>query len=593
MTVVVVVSWSGLKTAMLLADHLKCEIHGRFSECDLIVDDFKAHLNDLFKDKATIVFVGALGILIRLLASSIREKSAEGAVVVVAEDGTSVIPTLGGHDGANELSLKLADLLGIRAATTTASDLHYNVALDTPPKQFHLANKRDYKSFMSKLLSGDEVSLQGYLPWLTSSDLPINHSGKLKICSSHFAEEGSSSRLIYNYECLALGVGCERGTSVDEVITLVQNTIEANKISKESIAVVASIEQKMDETAINAVAEFFNRPIRFFDPDTLEKETPRLKNPSNIVFKEVGCHGVAEGSALAAAGADSELIIEKTKSRRATCAIAKSKTIIDPTFIGQPRGTLIVVGLGPGKTEWLTPEAKNHIEAASDIVGYSLYLDLLGELTNDKTTHAFNLGEEQQRAIAALNLASKGKIVALVSSGDPGIYAMASLVFDCVSHSDDIRWKRIEIIVSPGISALQACAALVGAPIGHDFCAISLSDLLTPWAVIEKRLRKACEGDFVIALYNPTSQKRAKNFQTALDLLKEYYEPATPVAIGKSIGRPAEKLITTNLINLDKEEIDMLSIIIIGNSQTKIIDGKMFTPRGYLSVSSKNRAALK
>ena len=179
-----------------------------------------------------------------------------------------------------------------------------------------------------------------------------------------------------------------------------------------------------------------------------------------------------------------------------------------------------------------------------------------------------------------------------MSSGDPGIYAMASLVFDCVSHSDDIRWKRIEIIVSPGISALQACAALVGAPIGHDFCAISLSDLLTPWAVIEKRLKKACEGDFVIALYNPTSQKRAKIFQTALDLLREYYEPATPVAIGKSIGRPAEKLITTNLINLDKEEIDMLSIIIIGNSQTKIIDGKMFTPRGYLSVSSKNRAAL-
>ena len=155
--------------------------------------------------------------------------------------------------------------------------------------RFHLANKRDYKSFISKLLSGDEVSLQGYLPWLTSSNLSINHNGKLKICSSHFAEEGSSCKLIYNYECLALGVGCERGASVDEVITLVQNTIEANKISKESIAVVVSIEQKMDETAINAVADFFNRPIRFFDPETLEKETPRLKNPSNIVFKEVGC----------------------------------------------------------------------------------------------------------------------------------------------------------------------------------------------------------------------------------------------------------------------------------------------------------------
>ena len=588
-TVVLVVSSSGLNTAQQLGRHLSCEVHGTFGACDLVVPDLKRHLNKLFKNKTTIVFVGALGILIRLLASSIREKSTEGSVIVVAEDGTAVIPALGGHKGANDLSLELADFLEIKASITTASDLHYSVALDAPPDQFYLANTKDYKSFMKNLLSGEEVSLDGYLPWLKNTGIPVSRHGKLKIRSTHLNEIGNQFELIYNSESLAVGVGCERGTSVNELISLVQTTLENNNLSKESVAVFVSIEQKMDEIAINAIADFFNKPLRFFDSVTLEEETPRLKNPSEIVFREVGSHGVAEASALAAVGPHGELIVEKTKSRRATCAIAKTKTLIDPNSIGKARGILSVVGLGPGKAEWLTPEAKRCIEDSSDLVGYTLYLDLLGSLATNKKKHTFKLGEEKQRVIAALNLASEGKKVALISSGDPGIYAMASLVFDCISQTDNLNWKRVEITVSPGISALQACAALVGAPIGHDFCAISLSNLLTPWAVIEKRLTKACEGDFVIALYNPTSKKRGGNFQTALRLLKRYYKPTTPVSVGKSLGRPEEEVIITSLMNLDKTAIDMLSIIIIGNSQTKVIDGKIFTPRGYLQNFSESR----
>ena len=156
-TVVLVVSSSGFNTAQQLGRHLSCEVHGTFGACDLVVPDLKAHLNKLFKNKTTIVFVGALGILIRLLASSIREKSTEGSVIVVAEDGTAVIPALGGHKGANDLSLELADFLEIKASITTASDLHYNVALDAPPAQFYLANTNDYKSFMKKLDSSLEL----------------------------------------------------------------------------------------------------------------------------------------------------------------------------------------------------------------------------------------------------------------------------------------------------------------------------------------------------------------------------------------------------------------------------------------------------
>ena len=230
---------------------------------------------------------------------------------------------------------------------------------------------------MKNLLSGEKVSLDGYLPWLKNTGIPVSRDGKLKIRSTHLNEIGNQFELIYNSESLAVGVGCERGTSVNELISLVQTTLENNNFAKESIAVFVSIEQKMDEIAINAIADFFNKPLRFFDSVTLEEETPRLKNPSEIVFREVGSHGVAEASALAAVGPHGELIVEKTKSRRATCAIAKTKTLIDPNSIGKARGILSVVGLGPGKAEWLTPEAKRCIEDSSDLVGYALYLDCL------------------------------------------------------------------------------------------------------------------------------------------------------------------------------------------------------------------------
>jgi cobalt-precorrin 5A hydrolase/precorrin-3B C17-methyltransferase len=284
------------------------------------------------------------------------------------------------------------------------------------------------------------------------------------------------------------------------------------------------------------------------------------------------------------------LLVEKQRSKRATCAIAKAPGIIDASVAGMPRGQLFVVGTGPGTPDWRTPEVERMVGAASDLVGYGLYLDLLGPLAAGKVRHEYRLGEERDRVFAALDLAAEGRTVALVSSGDPGIYAMASLVFECLDELNRPDWQRLEIVVSPGISALQACAARIGAPLGHDFCTISLSDLLTPWEAIERRLQAAAEGDFVVALYNPASGRRRSQLVKALKILGTYRPGSTPVILGRALGRPEESVSVTPLAAFDPETVDMLSLVMIGSSQTRVSGNRVFTPRGYVVATAEPKA---
>jgi len=191
-----------------------------------------------------------------------------------------------------------------------------------------------------------------------------------------------------------------------------------------------------------------------------------------------------------------------------------------------------------------------------------------------------------------LDLAAGGRTVSLVCSGDPGIYAMASLVFECLDDIERVDWRRVEVTVSPGISALQACSARVGAPLGHDFCTISLSDLLTPWAVIENRIKAAAEGDFVIAFYNPASMRRRTQLVRALEILSAHRPPDTPVVLGKSLGRPEENVTVSPLWDFDPDSVDMLSLVMVGNSQTRCLGDRVYTPRGYgVARSEQGKAA--
>ena len=282
------------------------------------------------------------------------------------------------------------------------------------------------------------------------------------------------------------------------------------------------------------------------------------------------------------------LVVPKRKSRRATCAIARASQPIIAETIGRPRGRLAVIGIGPGDAGWRTPEATTALAKASDVVGYSLYLDLLGRAIEGKSCHPSAIGDEEARVRLALDLAAAGGSVALVSSGDAGIYGLAPLVFELLDTEAKPEWRTIDLRVIPGISAFQAAASRAGAPLGHDFCVISLSDLMTPWETIRARLEAAAAGDFVVALYNPRSARRQVHFAEAVDVLLRHRSPETPVFVGRNLGRDGEERRIICLSELAGAAIDMLTIVLVGSSQTRRIDSdpaRLYTPRGYFDRS--------
>lgn len=541
----------------------------------------------LFQAGRPVIGICAAGILIRAVAPHLADKQSEPPLIAVAADGSSVVPLLGGHHGANLLSRRIAGLLQGIPAITTAGDLAFGLGLDEPPEGYTLANPQDAKGVMATLLRGGGISIKGEAPWLADSKLPIGDDGALLIEVTHRSVEGSPEHLVYHPRSIAVGVGCERNTKPVELIRLVQGVLDAEGIARDSIAGIYSLDLKADEPAMQELAKWFGAPFRVFDAATLEAETPRMKNPSDVVFTEVGTHGVAEGAALAAAGPQADLIVPKRKSEHATCALALAPAPFDGAERGTMRGELHVVGTGPGDALWLTPEARMALSEATDWVGYGLYLDLYPQLQPGKTLHRYDLGEEELRVRAALNLAATGKRVALVCSGDPGIYAMATLVFALLEREPQRKdWARIAVTVAPGISALQAAAARSGALLGHDFCTISLSDLLTPLEAILERIKAAAQADFVVAFYNPVSQRRRHQLEMAKDILLQHRPANTPVVLARNLGREGERVTLTTLADLDVDKVDMLTVVLVGSSASRMIElpnGRRFayTPRGY------------
>ena len=564
------------------------EIHCRIGagKGDVGFTEVGAHLQALFAQGLPIVGVCASAILIRCLASRLSDKTAEPPVIAVAEDGSAVVPLLGGHGGANELARQLALALGSVAAITTASETRFGIALDDPPEGYRLADRAYVKPFVAQLLAGAHCRLEGDAQWLRQSDLPFTDAGALTIAVTDQAVPSGPDRLVYHPANLALGVGCARGAKPAELIAFVRDSLADARISPLSIAGVFSIDVKADEAAMHALAAELGVPARFFAPNRLEEERPRLANPSDLVFAEVGCHGVAEGAALAAAGGEADLILPKQKSANATCAVARAPALIDAQACGRARGQLAIIGIGPGTDDWRTPEASALVARAECLVGYGLYLDLLGKLAEGKERHEFPLGAEEVRVRAALDLAAEGRDVALISSGDAGIYAMASLAFELLATAQKPDWARIAVRVAPGISALQAAAARAGAPLGHDFCAVSLSDLLTPWDAIHKRIEAAAAADFVVAFYNPASKKRRHQLDEAMTILRAHRPDDTPVILARNLGRAEEHVVFTTIAAFDSEQVDMLTLVMVGASSTRrIIQGHsgewVFTPRGY------------
>lgn len=586
---IIVLSPSGEAVARTIRGAVGGDIHGlrgRVEKADVQFTDTRAHLVSLFRAGRPIIAVMASGAVIRLLANQLHDKEAEPPVIAVSADGKSVVPLLGGHHGANELAISIAAATDGHAAVTTAGDTVFGLALDAPPPGYVLANPQDAKSVMAALLTGEKARIVGVASWLEDRDLAVDDDGPITLEVTENTSKGGPDYLVYHAKTLVLGMGCERGAEPREAIDLAERLLAENDIAPGALACIASIDLKADEAAINGVADHFGVPARFFDAVTLEAETPLLENPSDVVFAEVGCHGVAEGASLAAVGGGGELIVPKQKSQRVTAALARATQPLTQ-LPGRARGRMFVVGIGPGSAAWRSPEAARMIREATDLVGYSLYLDLVADIGSGKVRHDYGLGEEETRVRHAMELAGEGRDVALVCSGDAGIYAMAALVFELLEKgglSDAAR--RIAIEVTPGISALQGAAARAGAPLGHDFCTISLSDLLTPWADIQRRVRAAGEGDFVIAFYNPVSKRRRSQLAWARDELLRHRPADTPVILAANLGREGETLRILPLSELQVAEVDMLTVVLVGSSQSRVVragDGRdwVYTPRGY------------
>ena len=590
---VLMLTASGAALARRIAAALgDAEVHGlrgRADGADVWFNETTRHVRELFEAGRPVVGICAAGILVRAVAPALADKRAEPPVVAVSDDGAFAVPLLGAHRGGAELARRVADAIGATAAVTTAGDRRFGVALDDPPPGWTLSNPDDGKAFVAALLRGARVRAPADMareaPWLAGSRLPFDDGGELAIRVDDARGGGGPETLVYRPRRLAIGIGCERGAARDEIVALARSCLDAAGLAADAVAGVFSIDLKSDEPAVHDLAESLGVPARFFGAAALEAEAPRLRNPSELVFREVGCHGVAEGAALAAAGPAGELVVEKTKSVRGTCAIARATAPLDASSVGVPRGELAVVGIGPGDAGSLTPEARAAIEGADHLVGYRRYLDLVADLVRSQAAHPHELGEERARAGKAIHLAAAGERVVLVCSGDPGIYAMASLVMELLDGAADPAARRIAVRVVPGVSAFQAAAARAGAPIGHDFCAVSLSDLLTPRVVLENRLAAAARADFVIALYNPVSAARRETFLRALRVLAEHRAEHTPVVVARNLGRDGEEVEVVRLDAIDPDRIDMTTVLVVGSSATRTFTHdrarRVYTPRGY------------
>jgi cobalt-precorrin 5A hydrolase/precorrin-3B C17-methyltransferase len=544
-----------------------------------------AWLAERWTGAGAVVAVGACGLVTRLIATLLAGKNHDPAVVVIDPAGRWVVPLLGGHAaGGEHLSEVIAALIEGQAVLTGSSAAAGRLPLDSFGESWGWRRGTGDWSALMVAASRRPITLQqeaGSRIWRG-----LRAAETLEEASAEPADLvigpslGEGCR--WHPPCLWLGIGCERDTDLSLLERLVEQGLASAGLALEAVAGLASIDRKGDEPALLALAERRGWPVRLHSADALAAVT--VPNPSGAVATAMGTASVAEAAALLSAGGpgDSRLLLAKMIERAtpgergaATLAVA-----CGPAQWAPRQGRLDLVGSGPGRLDLLSGDARRALAEASVWVGYSLYLDLLEPLRRpDQLRCDGRLTEERARCLEALDLANQGLRVALISSGDSGIYGMAGLALELWLQRPEA--ERPAFAVHPGISALQLAAARAGAPLMHDFCTISLSDRLTPWEVIERRLRAAAAGDFVVALYNPRSRDRNWQLGRARELLLEGRPATTPVAIARQLGRSGEAVSLHQLGELPLEQVDMLTLVLVGNSSSRIQDGRMVTPRGY------------
>ncbi|MEU9474770.1 precorrin-3B C(17)-methyltransferase [Streptomyces sp. NPDC048191] len=513
-----------------------------------------------FTECGQLVCFLATGAVVRLLAPLLGDKTADPGVVCVDEGGRFAVSLVGGHGGgANELARAVGEVLGAEPVVTTATDSVGLAGLDT----LGLPCEGSVATVSRALLDGEPVALEAELVWPLPA-LPVSAQGAYTVRLTDRAAEPGEREVLLRPPSLVVGVGASKGAPVEEVLGLVEGALAEAGLSPRSVAELATVDAKAEEPGIVAAAERLGVPLVTYSAEELA--AVEVPNPSDAPLAAVGTPSVAEAAALVRGG---ELVVPKRKSTAqpamATCAVVRRPG----------RGRLAVVGLGPGARDLLTPRAAAELRRASVIVGLDQYVDQIRDLLRPGTrVLESGLGAEEERARTAVAEAREGHAVALIGSGDAGVYAMASPAL--AEASDDI-----DVVGVPGVTAALAAGAILGAPLGHDHVSISLSDLHTPWEVIERRVRAAAEADIVVTFYNPRSRGRDWQLPKALAVLAGHREPTTPVGVVRNASRPDESSRVTTLAGLDPATVDMMTVVTVGNTATRIVGGRMVTPRGY------------
>jgi cobalt-precorrin 5A hydrolase/precorrin-3B C17-methyltransferase len=553
---IVILGQGSLATARRIQQvYPAAQIHGlagRVEGADCTYQEFGATLRALYQQDTPIIALCAAGIVIRTLAPLLLEKGAEPAVLAVAEDGSAVVPLLGGLGGVNVMAREIAAGLHVAAAITTSGELRFGTCLLNPPSGYALGDLELGKRFVSDLLAGHSVRIEGAAPWLDQAQLPEDPQAQRSIHVGSAAREASASELLIYPRSVAVAVSAETADLADAV----RSALQQAKIAVHSLACLLASETQMASPLLREAALELGVPLRFVAAQSNLETLAHAAVPAATVL--IG-HGMA---------------------------IAVAEQPLEVCSIGRPRGRLAVIGLGPGAAELMVPAVKAELARATDVLGYETYVRMAGPFRDDQVQHCTDNREEMQRARHAFRLAAKGRSVIVVSSGDPGVFAMAAAVLEALHESADPAWHSVDLEILPGVSASLATAAQAGAPLGHDFCVMSLSDNLKPWSIIEKRLDLAAEADLALAFYNPISRARPWQLGRALEIVAQHRTPQTPVVLGRDIGRPGQTLRTTTLGALTPEQVDMRTMVLIGSSTTctfaRASGGDwVYTPRWY------------
>ena len=507
---------------------------GRVDGADQVYGEFGATLRQLYQQGTPLIALCAAGIVIRTLAPLLLEKGEEPAVLAVAEDGSAVVPLLGGLGGVNVMAREIAAALNVAAAITTSGELRFGTCLLNPPAGYELADLELGKRFVSDLLAGESVRIEGAAPWLDQANLPQDQQARLAI------HVGSAERTPTAHELLIypknVSVSCKPGAQLAE---RVRAALHEAGIALQSLACLLASDTQMAEATLHEAALELGVPLRF-----------------------------------ASVAQDADIVINVAEHP------------LDLSQVGRVRGRLAVIGLGPGAAELMVPAVKTELARCTDVLGYETYVRMAGPFRDDQVQHCTDNREEMQRARHAFELAAQGRSVVVVSSGDPGVFAMAAAVIEALHESSDPTWHQVDLQILPGVSASLATAAQAGAPLGHDFCVMSLSDNLKPWSIIEKRLDLASQADLALAFYNPISRSRPWQLGRALEIVALHRTPETPVVLGRDIGRPGQTLRVTTLGQLTPDQVDMRTMVLIGSSTTCVFPRAgggewVYTPRWY------------